>query len=202
MDEGVPQCESKYHLQKTFVCLLSTINLLTLDAHLFIDYNIMDKFDEFTSIRDEQTMTQYMYGSTGMVSYDDERAICDKTEYAQVHDLNGYIIWEISGDLMPDLSTPLLDAANAKLHDPDMDCASLDLSTQIVAVMAEMHPGVPEATGGSDGGSDAGSSAPEVIYYPDYGGQKCKNDGQQAGWLNPADLSNSVEVSICCAPNF
>lgn len=36
-----------------------------------------------------------MYGKTGLVSYDDERAICDKTEYAQVHNLNGYIIWEI-----------------------------------------------------------------------------------------------------------
>ena len=78
----------------------------------------MDKIDELTTVRDEQTMTQYAYGSTGMVSYDDERAICDKTEYAQVHDLNGYIIWELSGDLMPDLTTPLLDAANAKLLDP------------------------------------------------------------------------------------
>ena len=56
----------------------------------------MDQIDDgWTSVRDEQTMTQYMYGSTGMVSYDDERAICDKTEYAQEYDLNGYIIWEI-----------------------------------------------------------------------------------------------------------
>ncbi len=59
------------------------------------DYNIMEKIDGMTSIRDEQTMTQYAYGTTGMVSYDDERAICDKTDYAQVHDLNGYIIWEL-----------------------------------------------------------------------------------------------------------
>lgn len=93
--------------------------------------------DELTSVRDEQTMTQYVYGSTGMVSFDDERAICDKTEYAQVHDLNGYIIWEISGDLMPDLSTPLLDAANAKLLNPDLDCASLDKSDIIMAMSEE-----------------------------------------------------------------
>jgi hypothetical protein len=28
-------------------------------------------------------MTQYAYGKTGMVSYDDPRAICDKTEYGE-----------------------------------------------------------------------------------------------------------------------
>ena len=77
-------------------------------------------------------MTQYIYGDTGMVSYDDERSICDKTEYAQFHGLNGYIIWELSGDLMPDLSTPLLDAANAKLLDPDLNCASFDVSDSVI----------------------------------------------------------------------
>ena len=89
-------------------------------------YNIVKKMSSLTSVRDEQTMTQYAYGEKGMVSYDDERAICDKTEYAQDHGLNGYIIWELSGDLMPDLSTPLLDAANAKLLNPNIDCASPD----------------------------------------------------------------------------
>jgi chitinase len=48
-------------------------------------------------------MTQYAYSEKGMVSYDDERAICDKTEYAMDNNLNGYIIWELSGDLMEDL---------------------------------------------------------------------------------------------------
>ncbi|KAL7524512.1 hypothetical protein ACHAXR_000607, partial [Thalassiosira sp. AJA248-18] len=116
-------------------------------------YNIMDKMGEYTSVRDDQTMTQYMFGGTGMVSYDDERAICDKTHYAQVHNLNGYIIWELSGDLMPDLSTPLLDAANAKLLDPTMDCASLDLSDHIAMAMSE--------TGSkSDGGASASENGP------------------------------------------
>ena len=61
-------------------------------------------------------MTQYAYNDYGFVSYDDERATCDKTEYAMDQELSGYIIWEISGDLMPDLLTPLLDAANNRLN--------------------------------------------------------------------------------------
>ena len=117
-------------------------HLLSPQCH-YIDYNIVEKGGELTSVRDERTMTQYVYGKAAvdlpstLVSFDDERAICDKTEYAQVHGLNGYIIWEISGDLMPDLSTPLLDAANAKLLNPDLDCASLDKSDIIMAMSEE-----------------------------------------------------------------
>jgi hypothetical protein len=39
--------------------------------------------------------------------------------------LSGYIIWEISGDLMPDLSTPLLHAANNRLNKPNGRCGSV-----------------------------------------------------------------------------
>ena len=78
-----------------------------------IDYNIASKISGFTSLRDEQTKTQYAY------------AICDKTEYVMDLNLNGYIIWEISGDLMPDFSTPLLDAANNRLNKPNIHCGSV-----------------------------------------------------------------------------
>ena len=145
----------------------------------------MDKIDEYTSYRDEQTMTQVCYGTTGMVSYDDERAICDKTEYAQVHELNGYIIWELSGDLMPDLSTPLLDAANAKLLNPDMDCASLDLSEAIAELVGEAHP--------MSAGAHAG--LPDIAYYPDHSGAVCLNDGNDPDWLKDADRFGTLEVS-------
>ncbi len=53
----------------------------------------MAKISQFTTVRDEQTKTQIAYNSYGLVSYDDEVAICDKTEYAMTHGLNGYIIW-------------------------------------------------------------------------------------------------------------
>ena len=108
---------------------------------------------------DETTRTQWAYFTGGdFVSFDNEEAICAKTEYVQQHDLNGFIIWEMSGvsrgcsclfvsstfrlfgsyysgfvnssvsgfqDLMPDLSTPLLDTVNVKLLNPDMKCAEI-----------------------------------------------------------------------------
>ncbi|KAL3796133.1 hypothetical protein HJC23_000636 [Cyclotella cryptica] len=58
----------------------------------------------------------------GMVSFDDKEAICDKTQYCLDHELNGFIIWELSGDLMRDFSTPLLDAVHSKLNDPSLSC--------------------------------------------------------------------------------
>mmetsp|Transcript_43344 Transcript_43344/g.77906 ORF Transcript_43344/g.77906 Transcript_43344/m.77906 type:complete len:815 (-) Transcript_43344:179-2623(-) len=149
----------------------------------------MDKKSEYTSVRDEQTMTQYAYGTTGMVSYDDERAICDKTEYAQVHDLNGYIIWELSGDLNDDLSTPLLDAANAKLLNPTMNCTSLDLSDSINALIGEAKP---------DGGGNGGAS--EIVFYPDFSNAKCLHDGLHSSWLQPGDMFNNAQG--CCNKHF
>ena len=76
-----------------------------------------------TSVWDEKTWTQYAYFSNGgFVSFDNENAICSKVEYAIDHNLGGFIIWELSGDLMEDLSTPLLDVTNKKLHNPDYNC--------------------------------------------------------------------------------
>ena len=162
----------------------------------------MDKIDELTTVRDEQTMTQYAYGSTGMVSYDDERAICDKTEYAQVHDLNGYIIWELSGDLMPDLTTPLLDAANAKLLDPSLDCASLDLSDYIKEIVSEAHP--PQQLILDDAEGNSVSIIPQVqvssVWYANFSDGVCLNDGKEPNWLKDEELYDTVQD--CCAEKF
>jgi len=143
--------------------------------------------NELTSVRDEQTMTQYVYGLKGMVSYDDKRAICDKTEYAQVHDLNGYIIWELSGDLMPDLTTPLLDAANAKLLDPTLDCASLDASNYI---------GIEAAI---EGGTTIEAEVAN-LYYPNSDSATCLNDGLEAEWILDKDKYSSL--TACCMAHF
>ena len=141
----------------------------------------MDKMGGLTSIRDEQTMTQYAWGDTGMVSYDDERAICDKTEYAQVHNLNGYIIWELSGDLMPDKTTPLLDAANAKLLKPDLDCASFDLSDDVASnVIGDVFQD---------------SSEPKIQFYPSFDTSTCLHEGSPPGWMKKADIFGDAEVS-------
>jgi chitinase len=150
-------------------------------------YSIVEKKEELTSVRDDQTMTQYAYYKKGMISYDDERAICDKTEYGQIHGLNGYIIWEISGDLLPDLSTPLLDAANAKLLDPNLDCASLDLS-DITPLLSE---------GRLDGGA---VQVQKEVHYPNFSTASCLHDGLEADWLGPSDKFDTAEG--CCDYHF
>ena len=117
----------------------------------------------------------------GLVSYDDERAICDKTGYAIDNNLNGYIIWELSGDLMPDLSTPLLDATNAKLLNPGLDCAS-----ELNDVIFEISGVIP--------------GAPITIWYPAYAEGGCLSDGKESEWLSQSELFDSEEVSFlyCC----
>jgi len=89
-------------------------------------FNIMEQIDSMTNDWDEETKTPYAYfndNKGGLVSYDDERSICLKTEYAIKEDLNGFIIWELSGDVMEDLNTPLLDMVNRKLSESDTNCA-------------------------------------------------------------------------------
>ena len=76
-----------------------------------------------TSVWDKKTWTQYAYfGDGGLVSFDNENGICAKVQYAIENDLAEFIIWELSGDLMEDLSTPLLDITNKKLQNPDLSC--------------------------------------------------------------------------------
>lgn len=90
-------------------------------------FNIVEKLPQMVSVRHEMTKTQFAYFDTsqgGLVSFDDEQAICDKADYCIQNSLNGFIIWEISGDLMDDLSTPLLDAVHMKLNNPSLDCGS------------------------------------------------------------------------------
>ena len=66
-------------------------------------FNILPKLPELVSVRHQLTKTQYAYFDKivdgvdvgGMVSYDDEEAICDKTQYCMDHNLNRFIIWEV-----------------------------------------------------------------------------------------------------------
>ena len=136
--KGSPQCKydnwmcAHFHrpLRGSYHFLF--LHFLCLAIHFLLVYNIASKISGFTSVRDEQTKTQYAYNNFGFVSYDDERAICEKTEYAMDQNLNGYIIWEISGDLMPDLSTPLLDATNDRLNKPNVRCDPTVPNDQVI----------------------------------------------------------------------
>jgi chitinase len=72
-------------------------------------FNIYNKLPNMIQVRDNKSKTQYAYIShsqqansalaqslpEGLVSFDDERAICDKVNYAQENDLGGFLIWEL-----------------------------------------------------------------------------------------------------------
>jgi len=87
---------------------------------------IEKKFRQMVLKRDEKSHTEMgsFSDGSGLISFDDGEAICDKVEYGQTHNLNGYIIWDIQGDLRDDLSQPLLDVVNKKLNNPSYDCSN------------------------------------------------------------------------------
>jgi len=94
-------------------------------------FNIVDRLPAMTSVRHDVSKTQFAFfkNEHGFVSYDDERSICEKTEYAIANGLKGFLIWELTGDLMQDLSTPLLDMVNAKVANPNINCAGGSYTT-------------------------------------------------------------------------
>ena len=161
-------------------------------------FNIVDKLSQFTYVRDPITMTQYAYNYVGFVSYDDEQAICDKCEYAMDHSLNGFIIWEISGDILRDLSTPLLDACNNKLNNPGVRCddisdvtvqdtavagvATVDTTIVDTIVTVETVPVTLEDSNQVDNTDtlvDNTSTTMVEQWYPHQGFGFCVNDGMQ-----------------------
>ncbi|KAL7546386.1 hypothetical protein ACHAWF_009722 [Thalassiosira exigua] len=95
-------------------------------------FNVVDRLKHLTTYRHEKTKTQYaVFGDQegGLVSYDDPRAICDKVEYANRRGMNGFLVWEISGDMVErpasqggGIVTPLIDVTNRKISNPDLPC--------------------------------------------------------------------------------
>merc|ERR1712086_131289 len=115
-------------------------------------FNIMDQINSMSVQWDDETQTPYAFftdSQGGLVSYDDERSICLKTEYANSNNLHGFIIWELSGDVMEDLSTPLLDMVNRKSSEPDTNCADpfgSKLATQLPPTTTTVSPKVTTTT--------------------------------------------------------
>ncbi|KAL9190865.1 hypothetical protein ACHAXT_000571 [Thalassiosira profunda] len=152
-------------------------------------FNIVDKISQFTTVRDPVTSTQFAYNNVGFLSYDDPRAICDKTEYAIDEDLNGYIIWEISGDLLSDLRTPLLDAMDDRLKHPGVRCKSANYGSG--------NPG--PANDGAMHQSDDAVVTTGAQWYPNQAslGAYCVNDGKQLEYyVAPDQIYPSAEK--CC----
>lgn len=92
-------------------------------------HSIYERMDSMQLHFDLETMTPLASHSRGVVSFDDPRSVCTKVEYGQANELNGFVVNDLTGDLLDDKSTPLLDALNLKLRMPDMDCGGEEFKT-------------------------------------------------------------------------
>jgi chitinase len=82
-------------------------------------YTIEGLKANFSSHRDEHARVPYLTSSTWnmLVSYDDARSVEEKARYAALRGARGLIIWEITGDYLPDGSHPLLEAIDRVFHE-------------------------------------------------------------------------------------
>ena len=74
--------------------------------------------DSCTRVWDERAKVPYLVSKNWniLVSYDDEESVRWKASYAAEHAVRGLIIWEITADLMPDGTHPLLDVLRKTLR--------------------------------------------------------------------------------------
>ncbi|MCK5145645.1 hypothetical protein KAR48_02755 [bacterium] len=80
------------------------------------DYqSLMKQVSSFTRLWDDKAQVPYLLHEEKrvLVSYDDVRSISLKAEYVKTHGARGLIIWEMTGDMCDDGTTPLLDAINS-----------------------------------------------------------------------------------------
>jgi len=81
-------------------------------------YDIIRHMDKCTRYWDDRARVPYLINSEWnlLISYDDEESIREKARYVLDHDIHGLIIWEITGDYLPDGSTPLLNTIHSVFH--------------------------------------------------------------------------------------
>ncbi len=81
-------------------------------------YDIAPHLKEFTRYWDERAKVPYLVSKTwnAFVSYDDEESVAYKARYVLENNACGLIIWEITGDCMPDGTTPLLNVVTTILN--------------------------------------------------------------------------------------
>ncbi|KAL7482088.1 hypothetical protein ACHAW6_007768 [Cyclotella cf. meneghiniana] len=104
-------------------------------------FSIYQKLPDLNITFDIQTMSSFAYSDVGLVSFDDERSICLKTEYVIKNELGGFVILELGGDLLEKLSTPLLDAMNLKLLNTELSCNSNAFMESLLRRAPIVHEG-------------------------------------------------------------
>jgi chitinase len=72
--------------------------------------------DKFTRFWDDRAKVPYLVSQEWktFISYDDEESVGHKAQYVLDKNAGGVIVWEITGDSMPDGGTPLLDVISRK----------------------------------------------------------------------------------------
>ncbi len=78
-------------------------------------YDIVACRDKFSRMWDDRAKVPYLVSSSWktFISYDDEESVRYKAQYVIDNHACGLIIWEITGDFLPDGSTPLLDVIDS-----------------------------------------------------------------------------------------
>ena len=69
---------------------------------------------------DDETKNPWLHRRTAtmVIGYDDAESVALKTEWAMKQGFRGVFFWQVAGDLMPDNSNPVQEAARAKLAVP------------------------------------------------------------------------------------
>ena len=91
--------------------------------------NIVEKMKNFTRSWDDSAKVPFLVSASWhmLVSYDDEESVRLKAQYVKEHGARGVIVWELTGDYLPDGSTPLLDVLAGELLGPNGNAAQKDL---------------------------------------------------------------------------
>ena len=81
-------------------------------------HDIVPMRGKFTRYWDDRAKAPYLVNTEWktVVSYDDEESVRYKAQYVVDENACGLIIWEITGDYMPDRTTPLLDCIYATFY--------------------------------------------------------------------------------------
>lgn len=150
-------------------------------------YSIYKALPDMTLSFDLETSTPLASYEQGVVSFDDPRSICLKTEYAIANQLNGLFIVDLGGDMLDDRSTPLLDALTLKLLKQNIECLSTEFeqlfqwrkvaqynshadvesntpnSETDVAIMLDSKPEAKYICGAGQGNAEEECNSPEMV---------------------------------------
>jgi len=79
-------------------------------------YDIVREMEKLQRFWDDRAKVPYLISREWktFVSYDDEESVGHKAQYVLDRNAGGVIIWEITGDFLPDGRTPLLDVISRK----------------------------------------------------------------------------------------